>query len=74
MEAQGLNLKRQIGLLVASTIVVAAMLAAPVQAASLGQRCENRHPDNQSAQERCCKKQADTNREKKRCLTFVRSN
>jgi hypothetical protein len=74
MEAQGIGLKRRIGLLVASVFVVASVLAAPAQAASLGQRCENRHPGNQDAQERCCKKQADTNRQKNRCLEYVRTH
>jgi hypothetical protein len=74
MEAQGISLKRRIGLLLASVFVIASILAAPAQAASLGQRCENRHPGNQDAQERCCKKQADTNRERSRCLDFVRNN
>jgi hypothetical protein len=73
MEAQGISLKRRIGLLVASVFVVASVLAAPAQAASLGQRCENRH-ENQDAQEKCCKKQADTSRERNRCLDFVRNN
>jgi hypothetical protein len=73
MEARGLNLKRRIGLLMASVVVISTVLAAPAQAA-LGQRCENRHPNNQDAQERCCKKQSDTNREKKRCLNYVRTN
>jgi hypothetical protein len=74
MEAQGIGLKRRIGLLVASVFVVASVLAAPAQAASLGQRCENRHPGNQDAQERCCKKQADTKKERKRCLEYVRTH
>jgi hypothetical protein len=76
MEAQisSLGLKRRIGLLVASVIVAAAMLAAPAQAASLGQKCENRHLGNQSAQEQCCKKQADTKKERKKCLKYVRTH
>jgi hypothetical protein len=73
MEAVGLGLKRRIGLLLACIIMISTILAAPAQAA-LGNRCENRHPNNEDAQERCCKKQADTNREKNRCLNFVENN
>jgi hypothetical protein len=74
MEAQGLGLKRRIGLLGAAVVVAATMLAAPAQAASnLGKQCERNH-ENEAAQIQCCKKRADTHKERRNCLKYVRSH
>jgi hypothetical protein len=74
MEAQasGLGLKRRIGLLVVSIIVATTMLAAPAQA-GVAQKCERNH-DNLPAQEKCCKKQTQSNKQRNNCLDYVRSH
>jgi hypothetical protein len=73
MEAQasGLGLKRRIGLLGASVILVGTIFAAPAQA-GIAQQCAKKNSED--AQERCCKKQAKTNQQKNKCLNFVRNN
>jgi hypothetical protein len=73
MEAQasGLRLKRRIGLLGASVILVGTIFAAPAQA-GISQQCAKKNSEN--AQEQCCKKQANNNKQKNKCLNFVQNN
>jgi hypothetical protein len=50
------------------------VLTVPAQAANnLGRFCE-RNKDTQSKQRQCCENRADNNREKNRCIDYVRSH
>jgi hypothetical protein len=71
MQAEGISLKRRLGLLVVAVFLASTV---PAQAANnLGRFCE-RNKETQSQQRQCCENRADNNREENRCIDYVRSH
>ena len=74
MQAEGIGLKRRLGLQVVAVFLASTVLTVPAQAANnLGRFCE-RNKDTQSQQRQCCENRADNNREENRCIDYVRSH
>jgi hypothetical protein len=74
MQAEGIGLKRRLGLLVTAIIVATSLFAASAQADSqLNRTCERKGPP-QSKEVQCCVNQADNNREERRCVHYVQNH
>ena len=73
MQAEGLGLKRRLGLLVVAVFLASTVLTVPAQANSLGQYCE-RHKNGNDAQKQCCQNRANSNSQKNKCIKYVKSH